>query len=212
MAEISSSPQLLILNRITEFCRSSGADAEGLMRRTLLETELPLRQLKSGMYAEAGTKLMAAMHAGIFDEEYCADLKLLFEKLLLPGDFADLAIHLDPGTKPERINWIARMLRSMHPMDSFIEERKPLSERSPAWEKLVKSLYERLGLPKLERLRQRKPMTTRRTELILRRVRHNVAQYCAVVRIPLATTDTFTPFMLTRIEAVIAAGLRFLKS
>jgi len=83
MAEISSSPQLLILNRITEFCRSSGADAEGLMRRTLLETELPLRQLKSGMYAEAGTKLMAAMHAGIFDEEYCADLKLLFEKLLL---------------------------------------------------------------------------------------------------------------------------------
>ena len=56
----------------------------------------------------------------------------------------------------------------------------------------------------------RKPPTAQRKAMVLRRVRRNVAEYCCVVRIPTDSQDAFTPFMLPRIEALIAANLRFL--
>ena len=213
---IDPTHQLVILARLSEFCefrRHAWQDSEpwAYMRRKLRETEPPLASMKSELLAATSKKLLEEIQAGGLDAERCADFKTLFERLLAPGDFADLAIHLEPGQDPKRMHeFCGQILRHVKPHHAFIEEAKPAGGRSPAWEKLVAELQRRVGIDDLDRMLSRKPKTARRRAYVLRRLRRNVAEYCTVVRIPKDPHDTFTPFMLPRIEGLIAANLRFL--
>lgn len=214
---LDPSHQLFIMARLGELCRFQGAtlhhepDPWSYMRRKLYETESALAGLKEDLFRETNRRLLKELEDGAFDGERCADYKTLYEKLLGPGDFADLAIHLEPGRDPlQRAEWCRRLLSQMKPTHLFLEERKPVERRGMAWEKLVVELYCRLDLDRLAEILTRKPRTARRKALVLRRLRRNVAEYCSVVRIPTDPRDTFTPFMLPRVEALIAASLRFL--
>jgi hypothetical protein len=209
--------QLVILTRLGELCRFRGAtlyherDPWNYMRRKLQETEPALEGLKGGLFRATNKGLLEELAAGRMDEERYADYKTLYEKLLTSGDFADLAIHLEPSHDPRRqAEWCRQALSQIQPMNLFIEERKPPTERGSDWERLVSELYRRLGLDCLEKILARKPRTAKRKAVVLRRLRANVAEYCSVVHIPTNDQDTFTPFMLPRIEGLIAANLRFL--
>lgn len=216
---INPANQMIILARLSEFCQYHGAftlhyerDPWEYMMRKLLETEEPLANLKGDLFQATKKKVLAEMRAGSMDEERYADFKILFERLLSMGDFADLAIHLttmdcDPA---HQLRTVITILDTVRPHHLFIEERKPPEERTLSWEKLIKQLSERLDLGLLARVLSRKTRTARRKKVILRRLRKNVAEYCTVLHIPTDPSQTFTPFMLPRIEALIAANLRFL--
>lgn len=218
MAVIDPAHQLVILTRLSEFCQYHGAtryhetDPWEYMRRKLLETEAPLACLKGQLFEATSSKLLRELRQGGLDNERYADFKVLFERLLAVGDFADLAIHLSVDQTPpaQKVAAVSSVLRMVKPNTLFIEERKPPEGRSPAWERLVKELTQRLDIDKLATILARKPRTRRRKSYVLRRLRRNVAEYCCVIHVPTDPTQTFTPFMLPRIEGVIAANLRFL--
>lgn len=214
---IDSSHQLVILARLGEFCQFRGAtlhhekDPWNYMRRKLQETEPALAGLKGELFMNTSKHLLEEIKTGGMDNDRYSDYRLLFERLVSPGDFADLAIHLLPGQDPKhQLQLISQVLPHLKTTNLFIEERKPLEHRSPSWDKLVMELFRRLDLDRLEKILDRKPRTAKRKAVVLRRVRANVAEYCSVVHIPTSAMDTFTPFMLPRIEGLIAANLRFL--
>ena len=212
--ESDSTPQLIIIARLAEYCRFRAilkyeADPWDFMLRKLQETEEPLTAFKSELFRKTRERLRAEVAAGGLSAERCSDYRLIFERLLGAGDFADAAIHLSPGA-PDQAESLRRVLAQVRPVTLFSEERKTAEQRSPAWDRLVSELYRRLDLERLGTVMVRKPPTARRKAMVLRRVQRNVSEYCCVVRIPTDPQDTFTLFMLPRIEALIAANLRFL--
>lgn len=215
MSAVNPAHQLVILTRLGEFCRYHASiarhhsDPWEYMRRKLLDTESAIEGLKDDLFQATSRQLLEELAAGPLDPERCADFKTLFEGLLAAGDFADLAIHIDPVQPSlEAARLVLAHVRAHH---LFIEERKPDGQRSPSWDRLVDELYRRLDLDRLGEILGRKPRTAKRKAVVLRRVRRNVAEYCSVMHIPTDARDTFTPFMLPRIEGLIAANLRFLR-
>lgn len=217
MTGINPTHQLVILTRLGEYCRFKGAtlyhekDPWDYMRRKLLDIEPSMAGLKSDLFRVTSRRLLDELRAGTMDSERFSDYRTLYERLVSPGDFADLAIHLTPGQESaSQLDSTQRVLAHIKPTNLFIEEKRPESQRSPSWEKLVLEFHRRLGLDRLEEILLRKQRTAKRKAVILRRVRRNVAEYCTVMRIPTDPNETFTPFMLPRVEGLIAANLRFL--
>jgi hypothetical protein len=218
MPSIDPTHQLVILARLNDFCQFHGTmlhyekDPWGYMLRKIAEVEAPLTGLKTALFTATRTKLLEELKAPMTEERHI-DFKSLFERLLAPGDFADLAIHLtnQGGGDPKlKLQAVSQILGQVQVHTGFVEERKPAGQRSPSWEKLIKELHTRLDLDRMDAVLKRKPKTARRRAYVLRRVRRNVAEYCTVLRIPTDPKDTFTPFMLPRIEALAAACWRFL--
>lgn len=217
MSPINPAHQLVILTRLREFCEfhthtmHQEKDPWGYMRRKLLETEEPLTGLKRELFEATNAKLLEELRSGGLDEERFTDYRALFEKLLSQGDFADIAIHLSTAAVgPAHFQNVLSVLKNIKPTNCFQEEKKLPEHRSASWEKLVKELSYRLDIDLLDKLLSRKPRTNLRKRVFLRRLRGNVANYCGVLNIPTDPNETFTPFMLPRVEAVVAASLRFL--
>ena len=216
MPPINPAHQLVILMRLGEFCQYRGGHHEQnpweFMRRKLADTEEPLLNLKTELFAATKRKLLEELKGKQMDEERHADYKVLLERLLAAGDFADVAIHLTTQgpAPPLQLQLVSQILDQVKPYILFMEERKPAESRSPSAEKLIHELSKRLDLELMGTILKRKPRTAKRKSFVLRRIRKNVADYCAVLRIPTDLGQTFTPFMLPRIEALIVANLRFL--
>ncbi len=209
----AASHQLVIVARLAEFCQYWRAlkvsDPWGEMREKLLQIEEPLAAFKGELLERTRRELLRELAEGPLTDERFSDYRLLFEKLVSRGQFVDVAIHL-AAAPPPSVPLLSQALKNLAVHHAFLEERLPATQRDPAWEKLVRELSSRLQTDLLEKVLRRKPLTRRRRAMVLRRLRFNVAEYCAVVHIPTTPSDTFTPFMLPRVEAVVAASLRFL--
>lgn len=210
-----TSHQLVIVARLSEFCQfhrrllDHHYDPWTFMREKLLQIEQPLRAMKAELLESTRKELLGELAAGPIEEERFSDYKLLFERLVSRSQFVDVAIHLGAAPPPS-LPLLRQALAELRPHDVFQEERLPEAQRSPAWERLIRELRGRLKLDLLETILRRKPLTDRRRQMVLRRLRREVAEYCTVVHIPTEAQDTFTPFMLPRIEALVAACLRLL--
>lgn len=215
-ATINPAHQAFILARISEFCqyhaklRHYDSDPWAFMREKLLQLEPSLAALKQELLAATRRQLLADLKQGPLEEEAYSDFKALLERLLSRGDFADVAIHLSASAPAGNAEWVEKLLAQARADHVFLEERKPPQERSPHSDRLIGELYRRLELDGLGKIIERGKRTRRRRAVVLRRMRRNVAEYCTVVRIPIDPRDTFTPFMLPRVEALIGACLRFL--
>jgi hypothetical protein len=120
-------------------------------------------------------------------------------------------LHLSPEATEANASFLEKHMRHVKPWTSFDEERRPAPERTKDYEKLVVELSTRLDLERLGSVLKRKARTPRRRRMVLRRLRDNVGEYCTVVKIPLSSQEnTFTPFMLPRVEALVGATLRFM--
>ncbi len=211
------SHQNVILARLHEFCRFQGSvlhfekDPWEYMRRKLLEIEAPLFAYKSALLEHVRTRMVRELRNEKINPARCVEIKARLDRLLSPGDFADAAIHLSENDmSPARLKNALSILKSVRPWNPFHEERLQPQDRSPAWEKLVMEHYDRLGFDLLSRIMKRVPRPKRRTRSALRKVRVRVADFCAVIKVPENPGEDITPFMLSRIEALIAASLRFL--
>lgn len=210
--------QFFIIARLADYCDfrrpppTAGEDPVGYLLRKISETDRPLRELKQELLSGAVERFLREHREGIPPEESFVELRQTLDRFLSPGDFADAAFHLCPQAfaDPGRREWSQRCLRGLKARCLLSEEEKPEERRDPAWEKLVSEIGSRLGFPVLEKLVARKPMTRRRLRAVLRRCRLETAEYCSVFRVPLRPDDTFTPFILPRVEALLAANRRLL--
>lgn len=210
--------QCVVVARLGDFTRFRGAVASYesdpwlYMRSKLRELEAPLAALKAQQLDGAKRRFLGTLAAGAPDEGALTEFRSVLDRYLAPGDYVDVAFHLDGCdlSEPGRRRTLEQLLARVKPHSFFEEERKEEASRSKAHTRLVGELWDRLGLGLLERALARKPRTRRRKAMVLRRLRSNVAEYCSVLHLPVSAEDTFSPFMLHRVEALAVACLRFM--
>ncbi|MBI2386070.1 MAG: hypothetical protein HYV14_08650 [Elusimicrobia bacterium] len=188
-------------------------DPWSYLRRKLQECAGPLREYKRTLYEEACARLYADMRDSFLKPGALLDHKETFEKLLAPGDYADLSFNLEPGAEPAARREAVKQVLSQAAIRTLFEtEALPPERRGKPWQALVAEAGSRLELDSLKELLDRAPRTERRRAYIVRRARRNLAEFLTVTRGEAGMRDEITLFVLTRVEAAIAAMLRFLNA
>lgn len=188
-------------------------DPWSYMRRKLGDCAGPLRDYKRTLYEEAVARLLEELRDSFLKPGALLDHKETLEKLLTPGDYADLSFHLDPRGDPKsRREAVKAVLAGAKLKTVFDTEALPPERRGKPWETLVADISRRLGLDRLKALADRGPKTERRRAYLVRRARRDLAEFLTVTRGESGMRDEITLFVLTRVEAAIAAMLRFLNA
>lgn len=204
LGEASSFPQAV---------RNYETDPWSYLRRKLEECAGPLRGYKKALYDEACARLHEDLRDSFLKPGALMDHKETFEKLLTPGDYADLSFNLEPGVEPTARREAVKLVLAQARIKTLFEtEALPPERRGKAWQALVAEVGSRLELDRLKELLDRAPRTERRRAYIARRARRNLAEFLTVTRSAVGMRDEITLFVLTRVEAAIAALLRFLNA
>ncbi len=211
---MSALPLLARLGEAASFpkaVRAYESDPWAYMRRKLGECEGPLRDYKRVLFEQACAGLRRDLKDSFLKPGSVMEHKEAFDKLLAPADYADLSFHLAPGGDPAaRREGIEAVLTAAKPKTLFDVEKLPPERRGKPWEALVAETSRRLRLDDLKALLERGEKTERRRAYIVRRLRRNLGEFLAVARREEGLRDDVTLFVLTRLEAAIAASLRFL--
>lgn len=204
LGEASSFPQAV---------RNYESDPWSYLRRKLNDCSGPLRDYKLGLFDEASAALLEDLRASFLKPAALMDHKETFEKLLTPGDYADLAFNLDPGGDPKsRRDAVKDVLVHAKIKTLFDTEALPPERRGKPWEALVEDTARRLDLDTLKAIYERGPRTERRRAYVVCRARRELREFLTVTRGEAGMRDEITLFVLTRVEAAIAATLRFLNA
>ena len=218
---VDLSRQTFVVARFADYCAFSRPYPLGVnnpvqyLLDKLAELEEPMYLLKQELYESSWKRFMKKAAAPGVSAEEATDLRSHLEGFLAPGDFVDAAFHLmdssalkDAGRRKLATDCLAG-LKAVRLTD---EEQKPPERQSKLFRKLTEEMTRRLRLDQLETVRGRKPLTMRRMLMLLRRLRWETAEYAAVFHCPTSPDDTFNPFILPRIEALIAVNRRFLRT
>lgn len=214
---VDLSLQNFVVARLSEFCDYKRPldpervrDPIGYLWEKLGETEEPLAKLKQQLLQDAVGGFLKKTTASA-DE--LIDFKQLLDGYLAPGDFVDAAFMLEEAAfkDPERRKPIETFLREAKAHSLLDEEKKPEAKQSRNWKRIVGEIYERLGYPLVEKVLAHKKLDAHRLRFIIRRCRFNSAEFCTVFRFPKGPEDTFTPFILPRVEGLIGANRRILQ-
>lgn len=216
--QIDITRQNVIIARLRDFCRWSSAvsgyetDPWGYMRGKLIELEQPVSKLKQDQLMAAADAFITRLKLGQLQDADIVEFKTAVNSYLPAGDFVDISFNLtrEALSNPGQRETALKMIQGMKAVSLFQEERKPEGQRSAQSKKLVGELHQRLGMDLFDKVLSRKPKTQRRKRMVLRRIRRAVAEYCSVLHLPFDTNDTFSPFMLLRVEALLVACLRVL--
>ena len=187
-------------------------DPWGYLRRKIVECEAPLRAYKQTLYDAAAARLLADLKEPFLKPGSLLDHKETFDKLLPTADYIDLSFHLDPGGDPRsRREAVKNVLAAVRPKTVFDTEALPVERRGKPWETLVTETSSRLELDRLAEILRRGPKTEFRRAMVVRRLRRNLNEYMTVTRGEFGMREDVTLFVLTRLESLIAALLRFLR-
>lgn len=213
---MSGGPSLALLARLNEAASWTGKvreyepDPWGYLRRKLEATEGPFRDLTEQRFRQARDRLLEDLKAPFLPPGALVEHKELFERLLSPGDFADLSFNLAPGVAPpSRREGAAQVLAHAKPRTFFDVERLPPERRPKEWQALVAQLEQRVGVAALKVILERGERTPSRLNMTARRLRRNLGEYLAVTRHEQGAREELTPFVLSRLEALVAALRRF---
>ncbi len=193
--------------------RNYETDPWSYMRRKLGDCAGPLHDYKRTLYEAACARLYEDLRNSFLQPGALIDHKETFEKLLTSDVYADLSFHLEPGADPKsRREAIKALLSGAMVKTVFDTEALPTELRGKPWENLITETTRRLELDKLKAIFDRGPKTERRRAYAVRRARRNLAEFLTVTRGEAGMRDEVTLFVLTRVEAVIAALLRLLNA
>lgn len=213
--------QNFVIARLADYCnfsqsyeRSDVRDPISYLWAKLREIEEPLIQLKQELLSDASKKFFLALEQGEATPDSLADFLQLLDNYLSRGNFVDAAFHLDWENlkDKERRKEAQTSIFTLKAHNLLDEEDLPEEKQNPNWVRVVSGIYTRLGFDVMKRCHARKPLTARRLRFFLRRARFQSADYCAVFRFPINPGDTFTPFILPRVEGLIAANRRMLQT
>ena len=212
--------QQFVLARLADYCdygpRSQTVrDPVLYMWEKLKELDGPLQEFKNGILADHAASFFWKVRQDKLTENAKDDFKQLLDVYLSPGDFADAMFQLHQlFSNPENEELFKtavvfyKNLKSYRLLD---EEDKPEERQNKEWVRLVSDIMRRMDFDVLERVVGHKPMSARRMRFILRRLRRETKEYCTVLHFPKHEKDTLTPFIVPRVEALVAANQRVLK-
>lgn len=210
-------PGLALFARLAEAARWDDQvrrhedDPWAYLRRKLLSTEGPLRELKSALFHAARERLLEDLAKPFLAPGSLQAHKEAFEALLTRGDFADLCFQLEVGRDHDsRAEGARAVMDAAKALTLFDLEAAPPERRNPAWEKRVEEAGRRLDLDLLARLAERGQATPRRKAHFARRLRCELGEALAMTRRDCGLRDEVTPYVLSHLEATTAAALRFL--
>jgi hypothetical protein len=186
-------------------------DPWAYMKRKLESTAGPLKQYKQQLFDEAKAKLFADLAQPEHPPSVLEQHAQTFESLMTRGDFVDLAMNLHPATpKDQRLHFCKLVLEGAKTLTAFDLEALPAEQRGPAWQKRVAEMGKRLDHTRLAQIADREPPDAKRKAQVARRLRRNLKEFLAVTRHESGVREELTLFLLLRVEAAIAASLRFL--
>jgi len=204
--------QLTFITRLRDYCSEKVPDhylgPMDFMRTTLQHMSESIMKLKSETLAEACKNFLQQLDMnGVTDKEL-TDFKSILDKLISSPKFTDIKVSFAFGDK----DGIKRELLNISPM-SFIEEERKKPEQSDGTAQTAKErvsfIYQRLDFDALEKEFLRDPKQG--VDGVLSRARQSVKEFCCAMRIPLRNKATFSPFILSDAEAMVAANDRFLR-
>lgn len=209
--------QQFLIARLADFCNYgqpfvNDEDPWLYMRDKLREIEEPIGRLKQAQLLAARDKFVRLINDKRVGDADIVEFKTILSNYLSPGEYADVAIHLDQKVlaNPDQCTWVLTMMTALKAFSLFDEEKKPEEVRFKGPKKKVLDMTYRLRLDVMEKILTRKPVTNKRKHTILRRIRQRVAEFCTVLHLPSNPEDTFSPFMLQQVEALTVALLRFM--
>lgn len=164
-----------------------------------------LVDLKRETLKEICGNFAAKLDKGTVTGQAIIEFKEQLEKLVSDRDFALISGSLIGGKE-----LIKKRLSVLAPL-SLLDEEKKEEGRDPEVERQIKKAYERLDFPSLVREFGASPGDKTLDE-VLAKARAEVAEYCCLYRIPLDQNDTFSPFSLLHVDAVLAACGRLLSN
>ena len=192
--------------------RAYEPDPWGYLRRKLRECEEPLRAYKQALFEARRDALLAELSEPFLKPGSVMDHKEAFEKLLPPSDFADLSFHLEPGADPKtRREGVRSVLAAAKVRTVFDVEALPVERRGKPWETLVGDIWRRLDFDRLGAVLAHGKPSAFRKAMVARRLRRNLAEFVSVARAEGGARDEITLFVLTRLEAALAACVRFVR-
>ncbi len=213
--------QKFVLARLADYC-DYGARAQRAkdpvlyMWEKLKELDTPLQDLKNEILADRASAFFWKIRRETLTDEDTADFKQILDVYLSPGDFADAMYHLHElysnPTNEDRFKTCVVFFKNLKSYRLLNEEDRDEERRNKEWTRLVEDIMRRLGFDLLEEVVRHKPMTGRRLRFILRRLRRETLEYCTVLHFPKHANDTLTPFIVPRVEALIAANHRLLQN
>ncbi|TBR22702.1 hypothetical protein EPO15_07510 [bacterium] len=218
---VDLSRQTFVVARFADYCSYSRPYPAGennpvrYLLNKLDELEEPMYQLKQDLFESSWRRFFKkAAETGVTQED-ATDLRAHIEGFLGPGDYPDAAYHLmdatglkDAGRRKLAVDCFSRLKA----VKLTYEEELPPERQSKLFRKLTDEMTKRLKLDVLDTVRKRKPLTLRRMLMLLRRLRFETAEYAAVFHCPTSPDDTFNPFILPRIEALVSVNRRFLRT
>lgn len=211
-----TSPSLVLLARVAEatdwgvLVKRFESDPWVHLERKLLDTEQPLRALKQHALEEAGKVLISDLSSKNVTDKKLLEHKEIFESLLAPGDYADIVFLLDPMVAPDARIDGARHILSSAKLQTLFDLEHP-NVPTPAWNKRVVDIAKRMDLERLGIIADRRKPTPKHRARLARRLRRNLREFLSITRGDLGVREELTPFILLRLEAAIAAVLRFLR-
>lgn len=212
--------QHFVIARFADYCdyhrppAPDGSPPALALLQKLEELEGPLRELKQGLFESQWKHLLKRAAAGISAEE-AADFRSVLEGYLSTSDFYDASFHLMEPARlkdPAALKLATGLFSGLKAVCLLDEEDLPPERHSALFKRLTGDLYRRLGFDRLEAVRARRPLTARRARMLLYRCRRETSEYATVFHFPVRSDDTFTPFIIPRIEALVSVNRRFLRS
>jgi len=164
-----------------------------------------LFNLKRETLKEACASFIRKLDKGILTEEAIAELKDRLDKLISGTAFKTISAGM-VGSR----ELITKRINALVPVSLYEEERKP-ENRDPESCRRVSEAYARLNFAPLAGRVNAAP-DERTIDAALVKARAEVAEYCCLYHIPLSENDTFTPFSLLCMDAVLAAFYRLLSN
>lgn len=195
-----------------EAVRRHESDPWAHLKRKLQASAGPLKEYKQALFEQAKQSLFADLALPDVPQSSIEQHVQVFESLMTRGDFVDLAINLHPGApKEQRLPLCRQVLEGARTLTAFDLEALPPEQRGPAWQKRVEDMGRRLDLPRLGRIAERcSEANPAERARVARRLRRNLKEFLAVTRNESGVREELTLFLLLRVEAAIAASLRFL--
>jgi hypothetical protein len=211
--------QNFVIARLADYCdfrqrwsEDMRRDPIGRLMRKLEETAKPIATLKQQLLDDTTDSFIDRLRAGDTDAAALADYKQFLDAYLKPGDFADAAFHLDLKNLKQaaQAKHASEFLPELKAYQLLGEQDAAPQQASKTYIRIVGEIYNRLDFPCIERLATRCELTTQRLRFLLRRCRFNAFEYSTVFRFPTHAGDGFTPFILPRVEGLIAANRQLL--
>ncbi|MCX5786649.1 MAG: response regulator [Elusimicrobia bacterium] len=199
--------QIMFIAKLREFTGRAPAvyaNQTELFLNSLWSMSEHLINLKRAILNDACEDLAGKLDKGALSDKTIAEFKDLLEKLVSGRDFQMICGSMTGNNK----GLIKERLATLVPL-SLVDEEKKTEDRDMEADRQIEETYARLNFAPLVKELNAAPESGA-VDAVLAKARVEVEEYCCLYHIPLDEGDTFTPFSLLRVDAVIAASYRIL--